>query len=144
MPPDQVKRLAEDARKAGVTIVSIERIRQWKNRRDTFGDYIVETYCHGIDVLNRFRGGHPLKAVASGSRTLTRRGDLRDQASLVGTQLAPAWYRDVHERFVGTESVVETAREYWKHHRGRTSILEEREPREVTIDALDEFVRRIR
>ncbi|MCX6634347.1 MAG: hypothetical protein NT090_04550 [Acidobacteria bacterium] len=60
----------------------LERIRQWKNWRDTFGDCVVETYCHGIDVLNWFRGGHPLKAVASGSRTLTRRGDLRDQCSV--------------------------------------------------------------
>ena len=134
----------------------LERIRLWKNWRDTYGDFIVETYCHGIDVLNWFCGGHPLKAVASGSRTLTRRGDLRDQCSvsftypneiqgsLVGTQLAPAWYRDVHEYFIGTEGVVETAREYWKHHRSRTNILEEREPRDVTIDALTEFVRRVR
>jgi hypothetical protein len=101
-----------------------------------------------IDVLNWCRGGRPLKAVASGSRTLTCRGGLRDQrsasytypnkihASLVGRQLAPAWYRDVHERVVGTEGVVETAREHWRHHRSRANVLEERQPREVTREEM--------
>ena len=33
------------------------------------GDIIVETYCHGIDVLNWFLGGHPERAYGTGGRT---------------------------------------------------------------------------
>jgi predicted dehydrogenase len=62
-----------------------ERVRDWKHWRDTFGDYIVETYCHGVDVLNWFFGGHPAKATASGSQTVIQRGDQRDSCSAVFT-----------------------------------------------------------
>jgi predicted dehydrogenase len=132
-----------------------EKLRHWKDWKVTFGDFIVETYCHGIDVLNWFLGGHPVKALATGTQT-SRRGDMRDQvtavftypsgvqASLSGTQLTPLHYRDVHETFVGETSVVETARHYWKHYQDRDKIAEERETREITIDALEDFVNRVR
>lgn len=133
-----------------------EKIRGWKNWRETFGDYIVETYCHGVDVLNWFYGGHPVKATASGSQTLIVRGDQRDhctatftygngtQASLTGTQVTPPFYRDVREVFYCGDAVVETAREYWKLHRSSSDILHEKEPHDITIDAIKEFVSRVR
>ena len=132
-----------------------EKLKHWKVWRETFGDFIVETYCHGVDVLNWFLGGHPEKASGTGSQLVIRRGDQRDhcavtftypggvQANLTGTQIAPLWHRDVAERFYSANAVVETAREYWKHYRGRNDAIEEREPRDITIDALSEFVKRV-
>ena len=133
-----------------------EKIRQWHVWRDTFGDVIVETYCHGIDVLNWFLGGRPEKAIGAGGRTAERRGDIADHCDvsfsypggvdgvLTGAQLTPAFYRSVNEQFFGENAVVETAREYWTVHRGRGDAVTEKSPREITIDALEEFVNRIR
>ena len=133
-----------------------ERMLRWKDWREFFGDYIVETYCHGVDVLNWFFQAHPLQATASGSQTLITRGDQRDhctavftypngiQAALTGTQVTPGFYRDVRELFYCGDAVVETAREYWKLHRSRTDILHEKEPHDITIDAIKEFVSRVR
>ncbi|MCI0628378.1 MAG: Gfo/Idh/MocA family oxidoreductase [Acidobacteria bacterium] len=133
-----------------------EKIRQWFFWRDTSGDVIVETYCHGIDVLNWFLGGHAGKAYGAGGRTIEKRGDIMDhcdltftypnkvQAMLTGTQVAPQFYRSVNEQFFGATGVVETAREYWTHYRGRNDAVTEKEPRDITADAMEEFVRRIR
>jgi myo-inositol 2-dehydrogenase / D-chiro-inositol 1-dehydrogenase len=132
-----------------------EKIRQWHVWRDVFGDIIVETYVHGIDVLNWFLGGRPTSAYGSGGRTVEKRGDISDhvdvsftyadnvQAVLTGAQLTPAFYRSVNEQFFGASSVIETAREYWTHYRGRNDTVTEKSPREITIDSLEEFVRRI-
>jgi predicted dehydrogenase len=132
-----------------------EKIRQWHVWRDTFGDIIVETYCHSIDVLNWFCGGHPERAYGIGGRTVEPRGDISDhcdvtftyansvQAVLTGAQLTPRFYRNVHELFYGSKGVVETAREYWTHYRDRNDTVTEREPHDITINALQEFVRRV-
>ncbi len=133
-----------------------ERVRQWHHWRDTFGDIIVETYCHGIDVLNWFLDGRPVKAHGTGGRTVEKRGDILDHcdvtftyagnvaAALTGCQMTPPFYRSVHEQFFGSKGVVETAREYWTHYRDRNDAVTLREPRDITIDALEEFTRRIR
>ena len=133
-----------------------EKIRQWHVWRETFGDIIVETYCHGIDVLNWFLDGHPVKAYGMGGRTVEKRGDIMDHcdvtftypnnvaAVLTGAQMTPRFYRSVNEQFFGASGVVETAREYWTHHRDRNDAVTEKEPRDITIDAIQEFVRRIR
>ena len=49
-----------------------EKMRQWTVWKDWFGDIIVETYCHGIDVLNWFLDAHPTKAYGAGGRTVDR------------------------------------------------------------------------
>jgi predicted dehydrogenase len=133
-----------------------EKLRTWKLWRETFGDYIVETYCHSIDVLNWFLGGHPDRATAAGSQTLLRQGEHHDhtavaytyeggrQAQLTGCQIAPRFHRDVNERFYFELGVIETAREYWKHATSTRDVKEEREPRDITIDALAGFVERVR
>ncbi len=133
-----------------------EKIRQWHVWRDTFGDIIVETYCHGIDVLNWFIGARPLKAIGAGGRTAERRGDISDHCDvtfsypggvdgvLTGAQLTPPFYRSVNEQFFGETGVIETAREYWTHYRGRNDAVTEKSPREITIDSLEAFVQRIR
>ncbi len=132
-----------------------EKIRQWHVWRDTFGDIIVETYCHGIDVLNWFLGGYPSKAMGTGGRTVEKRGDIMDhvdvtfdyagdvQATLTGAQITPRFYRSVNEQFFGSDGVIETAREYWTHVRGAGDVVTEKSPREITIDSLEAFVTRI-
>ncbi len=132
-----------------------EKIRQWHVWRDTFGDIIVETYVHGIDVLNWFVGGHPSAAFGTGGRTVEKRGDIGDhvdvtftypnrvQAVLTGAQLTPLFYRSVNEQFFGSNSVIETAREYWIHYRGKADTVTEKSPREITIDSLEAFVKRV-
>jgi predicted dehydrogenase len=133
-----------------------EKIRQWHVWRDTFGDILVETYVHGIDVLNWFLGGHPDKALGVGGRLVEKRGDIMDHCDvtftypggvkgvLTGTQFTPTAFRDVKETFYGSKSVVDTARESWTHYRGKDDTLTEKEPREITAVALDEWVKRIK
>jgi hypothetical protein len=76
------------------------------------------------------------------SATFTYAGGV--QATLSGSQIAPAFHRDVQERFYFAGDVLETAREYWKHYRSKTEVLHEKEPRDITADALAEFVARVR
>ena len=133
-----------------------DKIRHWTQWRDTFGDILVETYVHGIDVLNWFLGGHAERAYGIGGRLVEKRGDIMDHCDvtltypggakgiLTGSQFTPTSYRDVQETFFGSKSVIETAREYWKHYRGKNDVLEEKEPREITAVGLDEFVKRIK
>jgi hypothetical protein len=42
----------------------------------------------------------------------------------------------VNEQFFGSDGVIETAREYWTHYRGRNDTVTEKSPREITIDSL--------
>jgi myo-inositol 2-dehydrogenase/D-chiro-inositol 1-dehydrogenase len=131
-----------------------EKIRQWTVWRATFGDIMVETHCHNIDVMNWFMGTHPTKAYGCGGRTIERRGDIMDhlnvtfdypdkvQASFIGSQIAPAFYRTNNERFIGANGVIETAREYWTYSLGKGPVTE-KSPRDITVDALEEFLRRI-
>lgn len=140
----------------------LEIMKEWHEWRQYFGDYIVENNVHGVDILNWFLGGHPSKAVGSGGRTLVTVGDNTDhcyitfdyannvQGHLLGCMITPRWYRDVKEMIFGATGVIETHREYWRHHRGRGDIVEGKEPvvngvvRDITIDALTEFIQRIR
>ena len=131
-----------------------EKMEQWKLWRSMFGEVIVETYCHNLDAINWFMGAHPLKAYGTGGRTVEKRGDLLDhlnvtydypgtvQATFIGSQIAPRFYRSNHERYIGENGMIQTAREYWIHNVGKGPVTEKAE-RDITIDALDDFVRRI-
>lgn len=132
-----------------------ERLQQWKQWRATYGEIITETFCHNIDAMNWFVGARPVKAIGTGGRSVIKAGDLLDhlnvtfdypgnvQGNLVGSYLSPSFYREVYERYFCQDGVVETARGYWKHFRGRNDVLEERSPHDITIDALGEFFGRI-
>ncbi|MDE0104823.1 MAG: Gfo/Idh/MocA family oxidoreductase [Bryobacterales bacterium] len=132
-----------------------ERLAQWKLWRSTYGEIITETFCHNIDAMNWFVGAHPLKAIGTGGRSVMKQGDLLDhlnvtydypgnvQANMVGSYLSPSFYREVYERYFCSDGVVETARGYWKYHRGRDDTVEERSPHDITIDALQEFFGRV-
>jgi myo-inositol 2-dehydrogenase / D-chiro-inositol 1-dehydrogenase len=131
-----------------------EKIRQWKLWKSMFGEVIVETYCHNLDAINWFMGAHPAKAYGTGGRTVEKRGDLLDhlnvtydypgnvQATFIGSQIAPRFYRSNHERYIGENGVIQTAREYWLYNTGKGPV-EEKSQQDITIDALQEFVRRI-
>ncbi len=132
-----------------------EKLDQWKLWRSTYGEIITETFCHNIDAMNWFVGSHPVKAIGTGGRAVMKAGDLLDhlnvtfdypdnvQGNLIGSYLSPSFYREVYERYFCDDGVIETARSYWKHFRGRNDMVEEKSPHDITIDALDEFFGRI-
>ena len=109
-----------------------------------------------IDVLNWFLGGHPNTAYGTGGRTVEKRGDISDhvdvtfmypggvQAVLTGAQLTAPLYRSVSEQFFCANGTIETAREYWTHYRSRNDTVTEKSPREITIDALENFIGNIK
>ncbi|HVX66582.1 MAG TPA: Gfo/Idh/MocA family oxidoreductase, partial [Bryobacteraceae bacterium] len=133
-----------------------EKIRNWKPWRDLSGDIIVETYCHGIDVLNWFLGGHPVKAYGTGGRTIRRDGDNMDhvsvtftyadgvEAPLTGSQITAPFYRSAMEQFFGAKGTLETSRQYWTHYRAERDAVTETFPEDITRNAVDEFIARIR
>jgi predicted dehydrogenase len=132
-----------------------EKIRAWGGWQELSGDLIVENNVHSIDVLNWFLGGRPRSAIGSGGSTLPKRGDMRDhnfvafeydkgvQGQLSGATLAHSGYRHVVEQFFGDSGMVETSENHWRHVRGGQPDLSEKSPREITIDAVSEFVARI-
>ncbi len=133
-----------------------DKVREWKHWRDLYGDIIVETYCHSIDVLNWFLGDtHPLKAVGNGGRTIRKDGDMTDhisvvyeyadnvQATLVGSHITPPFFREVHERFYGSDTAIETARHYWKHYRGKDDVVFAEPPRSIDHDSVEAFILRV-
>ena len=101
-----------------------EKIRGWHVWNDLSGDLIVENNVHLIDVMNWFVGNRPASAVGAGGRNYRKIGDMRDhgnvsflfangvQGALIGTTLAPSFYRHVHEQYFGETGVIETASEY--------------------------------
>lgn len=131
-----------------------EKLDQWKLWRSTFGEVIVETYCHNLDAINWFLGAHPLKAIGTGGRTVEKRGDLLDhlsvtydypnkvQMTFIGSQMTPRFFRSNRERYIGDNGFIETAREYWTYNTGKGNVTE-KSPYDITIDSLGEFVRRV-
>jgi predicted dehydrogenase len=133
----------------------MEKLRAWHGWKDLSGDLIVENNVHVIDVLNWFLDGRPLSAIGSGGATLTQRGDMRDhnfvayeydkgvQGQLSGTTLAPRNFRHVVEQFYGELGMVETSEDHWRHFQSGERDVMEKSPRNITIDAVAEFVARI-
>ena len=132
-----------------------DQIKQWVEWRHLSGDLIVENNVHLIDVLNWFLGGRPVSAIGSGGSTRPQRGDLRDhnlvafeypngvQGQLSGATLAPPGYRDVVEQFFGESGMIETSESHWRHFRGPEQETTEKSPRNIAIDSVSAFVRRV-
>lgn len=132
-----------------------EKIKRWYAWKDLSGDLIVENNVHSVDVLNWFLGGHPLSAIGSGGSTVKRSGDTRDhnfvafeyadgvQGSLLGATLASNNYRHVTEQFFGEKGMIETSENFWRHFKGREDDVTEKSPRNITIDSVSAFVKRI-
>jgi predicted dehydrogenase len=57
-------------------------IRDWVNWCWLSGDHIVEQHVHNLDVVNWFKGAHPIKAYGFGSRQRRVTGDQFDNFSI--------------------------------------------------------------
>ncbi|MFC2091044.1 Gfo/Idh/MocA family protein, partial [Bacteroidota bacterium] len=57
-------------------------VRDWVNWMWLSGDHIVEQHVHNIDVVNWFKGAHPVKALGFGSRQRRVTGDQFDNFSV--------------------------------------------------------------
>ena len=57
-------------------------LRNWVNWMWLSGDHIVEQHVHNIDVVNWYKGDHPLKALGYGSRQRRVTGDQYDNFSI--------------------------------------------------------------
>jgi myo-inositol 2-dehydrogenase/D-chiro-inositol 1-dehydrogenase len=104
------------------------RLRNWVYDRILSGDIIVEQNIHAIDVCNWLLDTHPIKAVATGARTVRPDpGDVYGNYSVVfyypndvslsfsSTQFDKGWW-DVNERFFGSKGVCES------HYSGPVAI----------------------
>jgi myo-inositol 2-dehydrogenase/D-chiro-inositol 1-dehydrogenase len=132
-----------------------EKIASWHSWKSLSGDLIVENNVHSIDVLNWFLGGRPSSAIGAGGTTTPKPGDMRDhnfvafeyangvQGQLSGTTLAPPGYREVLEQFFGSTGMIETSENHWRHFRGPHEETVEKSPRNITIDSVAAFVKRI-
>jgi myo-inositol 2-dehydrogenase / D-chiro-inositol 1-dehydrogenase len=141
--------------RAARPVTEQEKIVNWHAWKELSGDLIVENNVHSIDALNWFIGSHPVSAVGSGGATLPKKGDMRDhnfvafehangvQAQLSGATLAPGNYRHVTEQFFGEKGMVETCENFWRHFRNTGEDVTEKVARNITIDSVEQFVRRI-
>ena len=67
----------------------------------------------------------------------------RIHATLVGSHITPPFFREVHERVYGSEGLVETARNYWKHYRGRGDVVHQQPERPIDHDSVEAFILRV-
>jgi myo-inositol 2-dehydrogenase / D-chiro-inositol 1-dehydrogenase len=143
-----------------------QKLRHWGSWNDYSGGAIVEQDCHGVDTLNWFAKGHPVKAHGTGGlRYKTVYGDWDSDhhnityyysGNLEGWLISikhTAGYRDVKEQFYGPQGMLETTRTYYKWHgpiaasplknaddlRDRSLIERGDSKREITIDAVQAF-----
>jgi len=135
----------------------IEKLRNWFCYRDYSGDFIVEQDCHNFDVLHWFIGGLPIRAVGWGGRKVRTSMEILDHLSLTfefpngiyvnyeANQLTPRGYSRVGEEFTGTKGTLATSRGQMTHYQGPTADASEtiKSPRDITIDAIENFITRI-
>jgi predicted dehydrogenase len=135
----------------------VEKLRNWFCYRDYSGDIIVEQDCHNFDVLHWFLGGLPTRAVGWGGRKVRLTMDILDHLSLTfefpngiyvnyeANQLTPRGFSRVGEEFTGTKGTVATSRQQMVHYKGpgpdNTETI--KSPRDITIDAIENFITRI-
>jgi len=80
---------------------------------------------------------------ARGNTIVTLGGGALEELRAVGADVTARWIAEMDGLGLPGADMVETARGYWKHHRGRNDTVEERSTRDITIDALEEFFGRI-
>jgi len=133
-----------------------ERVRNWFMYRALGGDFIVEQDCHNMDVLHWFLGGVPVSAIGRGGKKVRKDWDILDHISVIFT-----WPKNVlvsyeanqltdgiitaGEEFTGTKGVIRMTRDAMVHSKGLepTEIEELPVKREITIDAIENFLGRI-
>ncbi len=146
---------AMQAARTRAPLTEAERMDKWHIWKDLSGDLIVENNVHSVDVLNWFLSGHPVSAVGDGGTRMPDEGDVRDhnfvsyrypngtQAQLTGATLATPGYREVLEQFFGSKAMVETSEDHLRIFYSRRNITFEKPQREMTGEAVEDFVKRI-
>ena len=97
-----------------------QRIRNWLWYRNLSGDILLEQNIHVIDICNWALQGHPVKALATGGRSvITHAGDTWDNYQVIftypedvhvsfsSTQFCPGKWFDVSERIFGSKGIAE-------------------------------------
>ncbi len=97
-----------------------QRIRNWLWYRNLSGDMLLEQNIHVIDICNWALQSHPVKAVATGGRSvINHAGDCWDNyqviftypedvhVSFASTQFCPGHWFDVSERIFGAKGIAE-------------------------------------
>ncbi|MBL0155669.1 MAG: Gfo/Idh/MocA family oxidoreductase [Bryobacterales bacterium] len=128
--------------------------RAWYPYREKSGDFIVEQDCHGVDVLNWFAQARPVSAIGGGGKGRRKVGNNLDHVNVTytypnglcgylhGTQLITGW-GEVREQFFGETGALTTHRRYYEWHREGRNPERVASKREITIDAIEQFLAHI-
>jgi len=97
-----------------------QRLRNWLWYRNLSGDILLEQNIHVIDICNWALQGHPVKAQATGGRSVIQHaGDTWDNYQVIftypeevhvsfsSTQFCPGKWFDVSERIFGAKGIAE-------------------------------------
>jgi len=97
-----------------------QRLRNWLWYRNLSGDMLLEQNIHVIDICNWALQSHPVKAVATGGRSvIAHAGDTWDNYQVIftypeqihvsfsSTQFCPGKWFDVSERIFGAKGIAE-------------------------------------
>jgi len=134
---------------------AVEKLRNWFCYKDYSGDIIVEQDCHNLDVLHWFLGGLPLRAVGWGNAKVRKSMNILDNLTVIyewpdgfvvnfeANQLTPRGYSKVGEEFTGTKGAITTSRARMVHYKGPGEQEEMPTKRDITADALENFLSRI-
>ena len=133
----------------------IEKLRNWFCYRDYSGDFIVEQDCHNFDVLHWFLGGLPIRAVGYAGRKVRTDMEILDHLTLSfefpngihvnyeANQISPPGFSRIGEEFTGRKGVIATSRARMVHTRGPKDVEEIPSKRDITFDAIEQFISRI-
>jgi len=133
----------------------VEKLRNWFCYRDYSGDFIVEQDCHNLDVLHWFLGALPVRAVGYAGTKVRTSMEILDHLTLSfefpngihvnfeANQISPAGFSRVGEEFTGRTGVIATSRSRMVHTRGPKQIEEMVSKRDITFDAIEQFLGRI-
>jgi len=133
----------------------LAEIRNWFCYAKYSGDIIVEQDCHNFDVLHWFLEGLPVRAVGYSTRKVRLTMDIVDNLTLSfewpnnmlvnyeANQLTPRGFSKVGEEFTGTKGTITTSRAAMTHYKGPKEIERIDSKRDITNDALEQFLDRI-
>jgi predicted dehydrogenase len=120
-------------RKAGQTEMEYQ-MRNWYYFNWLCGDHITEQHIHNIDVINWFKGGHPVKAQGMGGRQVRKgkeNGEIFDHhfvefhyadGSILNSQCRhiPGTMSRVDELLIGTKGKIACGAANIKDHTGKS------------------------
>jgi predicted dehydrogenase len=115
----------------------------------------VEQDCHNFDVLHWFLGARPSRAVGMGGTKVRTSMEIMDHLTLSfefpdnihvnfeANQISPRGFSKVGEEFTGAKGVIITSRGRMTHTKGPGDVETIDSPRDITIDAIEQFLERI-